>query len=118
MNKKFFFVFLAGIVIFSIVVRLLPHAPNFTPIAALALFAGVYASQVSKWYLFTPLGAMLVSDLFVGFYEPKTMDVVYASFFAIALIGLLARMFVFEAKLQTLGLAAVSGSLLFYLTTN
>ncbi|HEX9721755.1 MAG TPA: DUF6580 family putative transport protein [Candidatus Paceibacterota bacterium] len=116
MNNRFALIFLVTIIGISIAARLLPHAPNFTPIAALALFAGVYASKVSKWYLFTPLVAMALSDVFVGFYEPKTMAVVYASFFAIALIGFLARMF--EVKLQTVALATLLGSVLFYLTTN
>jgi len=76
----------------------------------------VYASKVSRWYLLAPLAAMLASDVFVGFYEWQTMAVVYASFFAIGLIGLLVRMF--EVKLQTVALGVLSGSLLFYLTTN
>ena len=115
-NTNFVVIFLAVVGVLSIVARLLPHPANFTPIAALALFAGVYASRISKWYLLAPLGAMLVSDLFVGFYDWKTMAVVYGSFFAIGLIGLLVRMF--EAKLQTVVLGALAGSILFYLTTN
>jgi len=116
MSKKFFAIFLLMVVGISIIARLLPHPPNFAPIAALALFCGVYASRVSKWYLLTPIAAMFVSDLFVGFYEWKTMAVVYGSFFAIGLIGLLVRMF--EAKLQTVALGTLAGSSLFYLTTN
>ncbi len=116
MSKKFLFAFLLAIVGISILARLLPHPPNFAPIAALALFAGVYASKISRWYLFTPLAAMLASDLFLGFYEWKTMAVVYGSFFAIGLIGLLVQ--VFKARLQTLVLGTLAGSILFYLTTN
>jgi len=95
--------------------RLLPHPPNFTPIAALALFTGVYASRASKWYLLAPLGAMLVSDLFLGFYEWKTMAVVYGSFFAIGLVGLLVRKY---KNAGTIALGALAGSILFYLFTN
>ncbi|HEY4509919.1 MAG TPA: DUF6580 family putative transport protein [Candidatus Paceibacterota bacterium] len=119
MNKKFLVTFLLFATAISVAARLLPHPANFTPMAALALFAGVYAAKVSKWYLLLPLGAMLVSDLFVGFYEWQTMAVVYASFFAIGLIGLLTRMC--ETRFHTFYaviLAAVSGSVLFYLTTN
>lgn len=116
MNRKFFVFFLLAVVGISIGARLLPHPPNFAPIGALALFAGVYASKISKWYLLVPLVTMFASDLFVGFYEPKTMAVVYISFFAIGLIGLLIR--VFKAKLQTVMLGTLAGSVLFYLTTN
>ena len=115
MNTRFLLFFLLGAVVISIAARLLPHAPNFTPIAALALFCGVYASKFSKWYLITPLAAMLASDLFVGFYEPKTMAVVYASFFAIGLFGLLVQRY---KNAGTIGLATLMGSLLFFLTTN
>jgi hypothetical protein len=121
MNTKFLLVFLAIVIVMSIIARLLPHAPNFTPIAALALFAGVYASRMSKWYLITPLVAMAVSDLFVGLYEPKTMAVVYASFFAIALFGLLVRMDeagLHPSRVYRVGLATLIGSILFFITTN
>ena len=83
--------------------------------AALALFAGVYASRASKWYLLAPLGAMLASDVFVGFYEWKTMAAVYGSFFAIGLIGLLVRKY---KNAGTIALGTLAGSMLFYLTTN
>lgn len=109
-------IFLAFATAISIVARLLPHPPNFAPIAALAMFAGVYASRISKWHLLTPLGAMLLSDAMLGFYEWKIMAVVYGSFFAIGLLGLLIRMF--EARLQTVVLGTLTGSILFFLTTN
>jgi len=115
MNKKFFFLFLVAIVGISVAARLLPHAPNFTPIAALALFVGVYASRMSKWYLLLPLGAILLSDLFLGFYEWRTMAVVYTSFFAIGLIGLLVQK---HKHAGTITLGALTGSILFYFTTN
>jgi len=115
MNKKFLLVFLLVIVGISIATRLLPHPPNFTPIAALALFCGVYASRVSKWWLFLPLGAMALSDLFIGLYEWKVMAVVYGSFFTMGLGGLLVRKY---KNFGTVLLGALGCSILFYLTTN
>src|SRR3989338_3085103 len=119
MNKKFFLIFLLTVVGISIVARLLPHPPNFTPIAAVALFAGAYASKISKWYLLAPLAAMLVSDLFIGLYEWEIMAVVYASFFVIGLFGLLVRKYKSATwRIGAITLAALTGSILFYLTTN
>ena len=115
MSNKFLLTFFLFAIAVSIAARLLPHPPNFAPIAALALFTGVYASRVSKWYLLLPLAAMLVSDLFVGFYEWKTMAVVYGSFFTIGLIGLVVRK---HRNVGTVALGTLAGSLLFYLTTN
>jgi len=36
---------LAGIVLTAAATRLLPHPPNFTPIAAMALFGGAYLAD-------------------------------------------------------------------------
>jgi len=115
MNKRFLIIFLLFAVGISIAARLLPHPPNFTPIAALALFAGVYASRVSKWYLLLPLGVMLVSDMFIGFYEWRIMAMVYTSFFIIGLGGLLIRKY---KNVGTIMLGALGASFLFYLATN
>ena len=91
MSKKFLLIFLGGIFLVSIAARLLPHPPNFTPIAALALFSGVYAVRVSKWFLLLPLAAMFLSDLMIGYYNWGVMVSVYASFAVIAAVGLLVR---------------------------
>ena len=54
--------------------RLVPHPPNFTPIGALALFAGASFSS-RRWAVAAPLAAMLVSDFWLGFHP--YMPVVY-----------------------------------------
>jgi len=115
MNKKFFLIFVLVIVGISIGTRLLPHPANFAPIAALALFAGVYGARISKWYLLAPLAAILLSDLFLGFYEWKVMGIVYGSFFAIGLFGLLVGKY---KNPGTIILGSLGGSMLFYVVTN
>ena len=115
MNKRFLFLFLAIIVIVSISTRLLPHPPNFAPIAALALFSGVYAAKVSKWFLLLPLIAVFISDLMLGFYDWGVMAAVYGSFAFIGLLGLLLQK---RKSVGTVTLAALGGSLLFFLGTN
>jgi len=115
MDKRFLVIFLLFVVGISIASRLLPHPPNFTPIAALALFAGVYASRISKWYLLLPLGVMLASDLFIGFYDWRIMAMVYTSFFVMGLGGLLIQRY---KNFGTIVLGALGGSILFYLATN
>ena len=69
--------------------RLLPHAPNFAPIAALALFGAVYLKKRDG--LWVPLAALAFSDLFIGFYHPLVMASVYGSFVLIGLIGIWLR---------------------------
>ena len=89
LNKKGKFLQIAIAIIFVLIgisLRLLPHPPNFTPIFAIALFGGVYLSR--KTALSLPLIIMLVSDIFIGTYEPKLMIFVYASFLLCVGIGL------------------------------
>ena len=92
--------------------RLVPHPPNFTPIGAVALFSGAYLGR--RWLAFAaPLGALLLSDLILGFY-PEAMFV-YVSVLAIVLLGRpLAR----RRTVLWIGGAALTSSLLFFLATN
>lgn len=93
--------------------RLLPHAPNLAPVGALALWAGTYLPK--RWSVVMPLAVMFVSDAIIGFYNPLTMAVVYASFAAISLLGWFLR----EGKtVYSLAASSFSGSCLFFLTTN
>lgn len=99
-----------AIILLAIVARLVPHAPNFAPIGGLALFSG--ANFRNKIALLIPLTAMFVSDIFLGFH--KTVPFVYASFIMIALIGGLIK----NNKWQSLALASLTSSVLFFLITN
>ena len=52
-------------VLIAATLRVVPHAPNFAPIGAMALFGGAYLGR--KWAIALPLVAMFLSDLFIGF---------------------------------------------------
>lgn len=93
-------------------IRLVPHPPNFSPIAAMALFSGAYLPKRALAFA-APLAALLLSDLVLGFY-PEALFV-YLSVAAMVLIGWAL------AKRKTplrIAFAAIGGSLLFYLVTN
>ncbi|OHA72448.1 MAG: hypothetical protein A3A27_01900, partial [Candidatus Wildermuthbacteria bacterium RIFCSPLOWO2_01_FULL_47_18] len=106
--------FLSSIAVLSFGARLLPHLPNFTPIGALALFAGAYLARKHWWGLLLPLFIMFVSDLFIGFYDVKLMAVVYGSFLLYAFIG---RVLPKQNSLLVFG-GALGGAVFFYLATN
>ncbi|MDO8654927.1 MAG: hypothetical protein Q7R48_00635, partial [bacterium] len=89
--------------------------PNFTPMGAFALFVGVYLATKNRWLLLLPIGAMAISDLLIGSYDWKLMAVVYASFLAYGILGMLAGK---RKNPRTLFLVTIAGSLIFYLTTN
>jgi len=115
MKLKLLIVFTLVILAVAVAGRLVPHAPNFTPVGAVALFAGMYLAQKSKWALALPLGLMFLTDLAIGFYDIKLMAVVYGSFFLYAVFGMLVR---HRKGIGSVALATLSGSLSFYLITN
>src|ERR1043165_3515054 len=68
-------VFLA-LVALAILGRFIGAAPNFAAVAGVALFAGFFfASRLTA--IAVPITAMLISDLFLGWYDPRQMVVVY-----------------------------------------
>jgi hypothetical protein len=102
-----------GLVALDVVARLTPHAPNFTPIAASALFAGAVLRSRSL-ALAVPVAAMLASDAVLGGYDWRVMGVVYA---ALALPALLGRWGRAQGTIMLAPLA-LSSSLIFFVTTN
>ena len=95
------------------VLRLVPHPPNFTPIGAMALFSGAYLGRRGAIALVAPLGALLLSDLVLGFY--RGMPTVY---FSVALIVLLGGMALKRVSPIRVGAAAIASSVLFFVITN
>ncbi len=104
--------FLIGLLFLAALSRLVPHPSNFTPVTAMALLAtGMLAN---RWLAFLlPLFALLVSDLFIGFYEG--MIFTYMGLFAVGVVGLYLR----ENK-STFRIAGVTitGSLVFFILSN
>jgi hypothetical protein len=98
----------------DVVARLAPHAPNFTPIAASAVFAGMmFRSRALA--LAVPLSAMFVSDLVVGPHDWRIMSVIYAALALPALLGMWGRS---RRAVVVLAPLVLSSSLLFFATTN
>ncbi|HSV87774.1 MAG TPA: DUF6580 family putative transport protein [Bacteroidales bacterium] len=101
-----------GVILFAAIMRLVPHYPNFTPVGALALFAGAHLAN--RWLAFSiPIAALLVSDILLGFHD--MMIPVYVSFVLMVAIGGLFRN---NIRVLTVGGGALAGSLVFFLLTN
>src|SRR5688572_29437547 len=77
-------ILLVSIVFAAAFARLLPHPANFTPVAALALFAGAYLPRTMAFFI--PLAAMLLSDIVIGFHS--TLLFVYAGLMLTMAIGM------------------------------
>ncbi len=104
---------IVALIFSAALLRLLPHAPNFSPIGAIALFGGAYLSKRVLAYLL-PLAAMLISDLFLGFYGPE-MLITYAGFVTSIFIGTQLRK---NITWYNVGFAAIASSIAFFLITN
>jgi len=100
-----------GLIIIGILMRFLPHAPNFTPVAAIALFGGAYLSK--KHSMIVPLLLMIVSDIFIGMHNVIVFT--WGSFILVALLGILIKK---NKKVSTVFFAGIGSSLLFYMISN
>ncbi len=118
MNNRF--IAIVSLIAAAALIRLLPqHIPNFAPMGAMALFAGVYISN-RYLALSIPLLALLFSDILiqmiggVGFYGTG-MIVVYACTALFSILG-----FAISKRTNIVSVAGVSiiGSILFFLITN
>jgi len=106
------FIVVLSFIVIAALLRLLPHWPNFTPIAAMALFAGSYIDKKSYAFI-VPISAMFISDLVIGLHA--NIPAVYMSFAITVLIGMSIRRFVNPVSVF---FAALSSSVIFFLVTN
>ena len=105
------FIFITTTIFIAAVSRLFPHIPNFTPIAAMALFGGVYFSD-KKLSFIIPLLSMFISDFFLGFHS--TMIYVYLGFIMTSLIGIMIK----KVSFLSVTAGSILSSILFFLITN
>lgn len=106
------FLTLTLMVFFASLLRLIPHPPNFTPIAAVALFGGAYFSK--KQYAFlVPISAMFLTDAIIGFHSLSWL--VYLCFALIVGIGILLLK---QISFNRVLIAALLSSISFFIITN
>ncbi len=98
-------------IIIGVASRLIPHLPNFAPLAAIALFSGVYLKQKNAWLI--PLGAFLISDLIIGLHS--TIPFTWGSILLIYFLG--KQLKKRKTVLNTISFTLAS-SFLFFLVTN
>lgn len=106
------FVTLATMTLAAALSRLVPHPPNFTPLAALALFGGAcFADRRAAFGV--PLAALFLSDLVLGLH--RFIPVVYGSFALIVFLGFWLRS---RRNVVPIACASLAGSVLFFVLTN
>jgi len=121
LNSGFtYLVILAVLIALGVAGRLLPHPPNFTPMAAIALFAG-FIFMKRYMAIVAVVAAMLLTDYFAfGYLSPdwfasKSMIVVYlALLFPVVFRGFLQK----KLGVFRIAGAALASSTVFFVATN
>lgn len=98
--------------------RLIPHPYNFTPVAAMALFCGTYVLD-KKYSFLVPFAVMLFGDILLEIFQGtgfhNQMIWVYGSVALITCMGFFLRG---REQRQTIMVASLTGSMLFFFITN
>lgn len=119
-----------SLVLFAVLTRWLPHPVNVTGLLAVSIFSGAalsnaYLKNKPFWQTIlavtTPLLALIVSDLVLGFHE--TLAYVYASIILISLASQMISQSSFWQKdtkksWMRLSTLTVASSLFFFVVTN
>ena len=100
------------LILLAAALRLAPHPWNFTPVGAIAIFAGATVRDRRLAFLF-PLLVMFATDAVIGF--NKLSPLVYASFVLSVVIG---RFLSQKRNVLRIGGAMFLGALQFFLVTN
>jgi len=100
-----------SLIIIGILLRFIPHTANFTPVAAIAIFAGVYLNK--KQAMLVPFLLMVFSDIFLGMHNVVIFT--WGSFVLVTLLGFWAKK---HKTFKTIFSTSVASSVLFYLITN
>ena len=121
LNKSFnYLVILSVLIVLGVVGRLLPHPPNFTPMAAIALFAGfIFLKRYMA--VIAVVVTMLLTDYFAfgylsaEWFASKSMWVVYlALLFPVVFKNFLQK----KLGLFRVAGAALASSTVFFIATN
>jgi hypothetical protein len=105
------FTFIVGMILAAAATRLIPHLPNFTPLAAMALFGGACFAD-KRLAFFVPLMSLFLSDLILGFHT--LLPLVYGCFALTVCLGFWLHQQ--RNAWQVAGAATVSAILFFILT--
>ena len=105
-------IFPISLIIILAFARLIPHPPNFTPIIAVAIISGYFFKNFNLSVLIL-LSAMLISDLFIGFYD--NIIFVYLSLIVITFIFHKIRS---NINFKNLFIYSFAGSVIFFVISN
>ena len=113
-------VFSAAILIIAAAfTRLIPHAPNFTAIGAIAIFGGSVLRDKKAAFLF-PLAALILSDICLQLFTPIKGFYGISQFFVYAAFIVITALATFMKKksVANIALAAIWSGAIFFVLSN
>jgi uncharacterized membrane protein len=99
------------LIAFAAASRFWPHPANVAPIAAIALFSGVYLGKRAS--IVAPVIAMVISDFFLGMH-----NLVFFTWGSMALVGIIGWWVKEKKNPSRILLGTFAGSTLFFFITN
>lgn len=99
------------LIIITVVSRLIPHIPNFSPLVTVALFSGVYLNK--RYSFLIPLTTYILSDLIIGLH-----NTVFFTWGGIILIYFLGHYLSKRKSLFNIISYTIFSSLIFFVVTN
>ena len=105
-------IFPIGLVLILTLSRLIPHPPNFTPIIAVAIISGYFFKNINVSVLVL-LFAMIMSDLFIGFYE----NIIFV-YISLIFITLVFHKISKKINFKNLFIYSFAGSVIFFVISN
>lgn len=100
-----------ALILMGVLSRLVPHAWNFSPVMAIALFAGALLPR--GWGPLLTLAMVAVSDLLIGWHS--TVPFTWGAFLLISMLGWWVRSTPSAGRIAA---GALTGSVLFFIITN
>ena len=107
---------LLALVLFS---RLIPHAPNFTPLVAVVLFSSMMFKN--KIYILIPIAALFISDLLLQYqsgYQYMFSSVFFWTYGSLLMIFVFSYLYGKDITLKNIFIKSFAGAVIFFLVSN
>ena len=96
--------------IMGVVMRVVPFAPNFTPLLSISLLTGLYTKN--RYFVILPILIMLISDLYIG--NHITAIWVYSSLLLIFVFGYFMK----KSSYTSIVTFSIISSITFFIVSN
>ena len=119
MNKNKYITISLILIAIALFSRIIPHAPNFTPLISIALVSALLFKE--KKYIFISLLGLLLSDVLLDYYHYSGYlftPLFFFTYISLGLVFLFSYKFNNSLTLKSIVLHSLSGAIIFFLASN